>query len=724
MRTAAQWGKISPLCSRGTNASKESIRGTDIWSPENHGTGYTMEALLGPKLVSATGETIDTSCLAAKKTVSLYFSAHWCGPCRGFTPELAKAYSEFMAGAGESPETEVVFVSWDQDDDSFGEYHKEMPFPAVPFKDNQERCRKLGEQFGVRGIPCLVTLNSAGEVVHKDGRTLVAKHGAAAFPLSTQRVDELKQITVAKAEAALRNLCDGTISFPIKAPGGAEVSFKDLLGAFEHCGLLFGDGDSSDDTYKQVASIVEKVNADAKRQVLIYLPWRLWDGGDHAPFADQFHSVPDVSGDLRTALEDVAGGPNCFGLLQVKLGSGLCGMDGKCEPEGVPVVVANDEGFRRITKGGVPAYPWSDAKMDECAAAEKARMEKLKARQTNLEFLKGEAGEDTMLVRSKGEKPSVSANLASLGDDGVVGLYFRCGTDAHFLPLASTLSSTHARTHTPTHARTHAHARTHTHTLSLPLSRSLSLSLTRTRTHTHSAHWCPPCRRFTPKLVECYEKLKAAGKKFEVVFVSSDKVKEGFDEYFASMTTSAGDQLMALDFDERQLKNDLSTLFEVSGIPTLVLLKANGEVITTEGTDVLDADYFPWDKESRDRYAAEREAKAAAAAKAAVDKEKEDAAAQRAAGDVVVERLQGPPVDFTHDVAAKTLKFDTFGTFGAPEALAESGVLYYEVTVLEGSEGIPQIGFSLKDGMERTTIVYAMAAGTRRRRGRWTARGV
>ena len=545
-----------------------------------------------------------------------------------------------MAGAGESPETEVVFVSWDQDEDSFGEYHKEMPFPAVPFKDNQERCRKLGEQFGVRGIPCLVTLNSAGEVVHKDGRTLVAKHGAAAFPLSTQRVDELKQITVAKAEAALRNLCDGTISFPIKAPGGAEVSFKDLLGAFEHCGLLFGDGDSSDDTYKQVASIVEKVNADAKRQVLIYLPWRLWDGGDHAPFADQFHSVPDVSGDLRTALEDVAGGPNCFGLLQVKLGSGLCGMDGKCEPEGVPVVVANDEGFRRITKGGVPAYPWSDAKMDECAAAEKARIEKLKARQTNLEFLKGEAGEDTMLVRSKGEKPSVSANLASLGDDGVVGLYF-------------------------------------------------------------SAHWCPPCRRFTPKLVECYEKLKAAGKKFEVVFVSSDKVKEGFDEYFASMTTSAGDQLMALDFDERQLKNDLSTLFEVSGIPTLVLLKANGEVITTEGTDVLDADYFPWDKESRDRYAAEREAKAAAAAKAAVDKEKEDAAAQRAAGDVVVERLQGPPVDFTHDVAAKTLKFDTFGTFGAPEALAESGVLYYEVTVLEGSEGIPQIGFSLKDGMER-----------------------
>ena len=66
--------------------------------------------------------------------------------------------------------------------------------------------------------------------------------------------------------------------------------------------------------------------------------------------------------------------------------------------------------------------------------------------------------------------------------------------------------------------------------------------------------------------------------------VSSDKDREGFDEYFASMTTSAGDQFMALDYDQRQLKTDLSTLFDVSSIPTLVLLKPNGEVITTEGT--------------------------------------------------------------------------------------------------------------------------------------------
>ena len=30
-----------------------------------------------------------------------------------------------------------------------------------------------------------------------------------------------------------------------------------------------------------------------------------------------------------------------------------------------------------------------------------------------------------------------------------------------------------------------------------------------------SAHWCPPCKAFTPKLVETYNKVKAAGKQLE-----------------------------------------------------------------------------------------------------------------------------------------------------------------------------------------------------------------
>merc|ERR1719424_2821010 len=46
-----------------------------------------------------------------------------------------------------------------------------------------------------------------------------------------------------------------------------------------------------------------------------------------------------------------------------------------------------------------------------------------------------------------------------------------------------------------------------------------------------SAHWCPPCRGFTPVLSEKYTALKKAGKDFELVFVSSDRNQAAFDEY-------------------------------------------------------------------------------------------------------------------------------------------------------------------------------------------------
>ena len=44
-----------------------------------------------------------------------------------------------------------------------------------------------------------------------------------------------------------------------------------------------------------------------------------------------------------------------------------------------------------------------------------------------------------------------------------------------------------------------------------------------------SAHWCPPCRGFTPVLKDVYNELKDQKKNFEVVFVSSDRDQTAFD---------------------------------------------------------------------------------------------------------------------------------------------------------------------------------------------------
>ena len=47
-----------------------------------------------------------------------------------------------------------------------------------------------------------------------------------------------------------------------------------------------------------------------------------------------------------------------------------------------------------------------------------------------------------------------------------------------------------------------------------------------------SAHWCPPCKQFTPLLAAAYKGWKDAGLPVEVVFVSSDKDGDEFSSYF------------------------------------------------------------------------------------------------------------------------------------------------------------------------------------------------
>ena len=49
-------------------------------------------ASAGAKLVTKDGERSTAEVLEGKKLVALYFSAHWCGPCRKFTPLLSVCY--------------------------------------------------------------------------------------------------------------------------------------------------------------------------------------------------------------------------------------------------------------------------------------------------------------------------------------------------------------------------------------------------------------------------------------------------------------------------------------------------------------------------------------------------------------------------------------------------------------------------------------------------------
>ena len=46
---------------------------------------------------------------------------------------------------------------------------------------------------------------------------------------------------------------------------------------------------------------------------------------------------------------------------------------------------------------------------------------------------------------------------------------------------------------------------------------------------------CPPCREVSKVLENLYAKLRLDGKKFEVVYVSSDKSEKTFDDYYSTM---------------------------------------------------------------------------------------------------------------------------------------------------------------------------------------------
>ncbi len=104
--------------------------------------------------------------LADKSVILIYFSAHWCNPCKAFTPRLAELYREAKAIAlGKS--FEIVFCSADHDSSEFESYYAQQPWLAIPY-DSDEREKLMG-MFSVSGIPQLTAI---------DRNTKILEHNA------------------------------------------------------------------------------------------------------------------------------------------------------------------------------------------------------------------------------------------------------------------------------------------------------------------------------------------------------------------------------------------------------------------------------------------------------------------------------------------------------------------------------------------------------------------
>ncbi|XP_016503413.1 putative nucleoredoxin 1 [Nicotiana tabacum] len=145
-------------------------------------------------VIGKDGEKILVSDLVGKN-ILLYFSAHWCPPCRAFTPKLKEAYENIKAKSGP---LEVIFISSDQDQASFDDYFATMPWLALPFGD--ERKASLSRLFKVQGIPTLVAIGPSGKTITTGARSMIMRHGAEAFPFTKERMKEIEAEIAEKKE--------------------------------------------------------------------------------------------------------------------------------------------------------------------------------------------------------------------------------------------------------------------------------------------------------------------------------------------------------------------------------------------------------------------------------------------------------------------------------------------------------------------------------------------
>jgi len=138
-------------------------------------------ALFGVDLISKDGP-VGSESINDNDVIGIYFSAHWCPPCRGFTPVLAESYNKIRA-AGKK--FQIVFVSSDRDQASFDEYYNEMPWLALPHGQDDTKAN-LAEKYGIRGIPTLILVNNKGETITADGRNIIMNdQEGAKFPWSS-----------------------------------------------------------------------------------------------------------------------------------------------------------------------------------------------------------------------------------------------------------------------------------------------------------------------------------------------------------------------------------------------------------------------------------------------------------------------------------------------------------------------------------------------------------
>ncbi len=92
-----------------------------------------------------------------------------------------------------------------------------------------------------------------------------------------------------------------------------------------------------------------------------------------------------------------------------------------------------------------------------------------------------------------------------------------------------------------------------------------------------TASWCPPCRKFTPFLVNFYNEYKMKyGNQFEIILLTGDQSYDDMERY-------ANSKQMGWPHLAPEFVTEFNTLFRFpgTGIPNLILTDIQGKVLKT-----------------------------------------------------------------------------------------------------------------------------------------------
>ncbi|KAL9226335.1 hypothetical protein vseg_002162 [Gypsophila vaccaria] len=438
-------------------------------------------------VLRSNGEQVSVETLKGKK-VGLYFSASWCGQCRRFTPTLVEVYDDILSRTNDF---ELVFITSDEDDESFEKYFSKMPWLAVPFSD-LETCDGIEKWFNVKGIPHLVILDENGKVLLEDGVNIVRDFESAAYPFTPERIRELVELEErARREQTLMSVlvhdsCDFVLSadgskVPVSELEGNTVGLYFSLTSHRSC-IIFTS---------TLIDVYENLKSNGENFDIILVPFDDDEEGSSQPGFGlvSWYSLPlkDKRCVKLARYFDLSTIPTLV----------IIGSDGK---------TLHPNAIEAIEDHGVYAYPFSHERFLELEHIKKSQQE-AQTLESLLVY-----GEQDFFIDSSGAKVSIS----KLAGKNIL-LFF-------------------------------------------------------------SAHWCPPCRAFVPKLIEAYKQIKAKHDAFEIIYISNDKDQNSFEEFFALMPW------LALPFDD-QRESYLSRKFKVFGNPKLVAIGPNGKTVSTEARE-------------------------------------------------------------------------------------------------------------------------------------------